>query len=162
MEQSKELENSVSSNIPSNIDCKIIDEMYYLRHIGELPATFGRISEFILTKVCHGNMPRIDLVFDRYAFPSIKDIERDDRNADLNSNFQIVGPSQTRPSDMYTALKSYSFKESLIDYLVESWDTQGISHILKDKIVYVTRKEKCFSFKNKVTSFGESLRKNCL
>ena len=91
---------------------------------------------------------RVDLIFEHYKFPSIKDIERGNRDADRNSNFQIVGPSQTRPSDMKTALKSTSFKESLVDFLVKSWDNQELSRIIQDTTVYVTTKEKCFSCRN--------------
>ena len=142
------LEKLIISSMPSRIDCKILDGMHFLRHIGELPTTFGKISEYILKKACYGNPARFDLVFDNYISPSIKDVERDHRNADRNSKYQIVGPFQARPSDMSTALKSYSFKESLIDYLVKSWDNQELSHLIGYTKVYVTTKEKCFSFRN--------------
>ena len=115
---------------------------------GELPTAFGKISEYILKKACYGNPARVDLVFDNYISPSIKDVERDYRNVDRNSKYQIVGLFQARPSDTSTALKSHSFKESLIDYLVKSWENQELSHIIGYTKVYVTTKENCFSFRN--------------
>ena len=83
-------------------------------------STFGKISEYVLKKVCNGKPTRVDLVFDNYVSPSIKDVVRNRRNADRNSKFQIGGPIQVRPSDMNTTLKCCSFKESLVDYLVKS------------------------------------------
>ena len=69
---SNALEKRVKSDIPSHIDCKIIDGMHIIRHIGEFPATFGKISEYVIKKVCNGKPTIVDLVFGNYVSPSIK------------------------------------------------------------------------------------------
>ena len=84
-------------------------------------STFGKSSECVLKKVCNGKPTGVVLVFDNYVSPSIRDVERNNRNADRNlKKIQIVEHIQVRPSDLNTVLKSYSFKESLVDYLVKS------------------------------------------
>ena len=105
------LEKRIISSRPPFVDCYILDGMYYLRTFVELPAAFGRISEIILKKICNLKSHRVDLVFDRYPCPSIKDVERNQRNADRETTYQILGPRQERPSDMSKALKCISFKK---------------------------------------------------
>ena len=96
----------------------VLDEMFYLRTFTDLPASFGRISEIILRKICDMKSPRIDLVFDSYPYRPIKDVERKQRNADRETAYQILGPRQERPSNMSAALKCISFKKSIIDFLL--------------------------------------------
>ena len=57
----------------------------------------------VLKKVSNGKPTRVDLVFDNCVSPSIKDADRNHRNADRNSKFKIVESTEVRPSDMNTA-----------------------------------------------------------
>lgn len=41
----------------------------------------------------------VDIIFDQYFTPSIKDYERTQRNEENNSDFNITGPGQIRPTD---------------------------------------------------------------
>ena len=64
----KELETRAISEAPSNIDNLVIDGMFFLRLLKELPETFGLLAKSILKKVyAVSNAHRIDLIFDNLA-----------------------------------------------------------------------------------------------
>ena len=48
----KELETQVISEAPSNIDTLVIDGMFFLRLLKELPEKFGLLAKSVLKKVC--------------------------------------------------------------------------------------------------------------
>jgi hypothetical protein len=41
---------------------------------GDLPATFGKVANHLLNRLCNFNCKRVDLVFDEIVTPLIKDI----------------------------------------------------------------------------------------
>ena len=106
------LEKRICSLQPEHVDCHVLDGMFFLRTIKIFP-------EIILKNVCTLKSSRIDLVFDSYTYPSIKDLERDLRGADRSTTYQILSTAQECPKDMKVALKSLSFKKSLIDFLMK-------------------------------------------
>ena len=74
----KEFETQVISKTPSNIDSLVIDGMFFLQLLKELPETFGLLVKSVLKKVCAViNAYRKDLIFDKTILSSIKDCERD-------------------------------------------------------------------------------------
>ena len=109
---------------------------------------FGKISECCLRLICNYQSQRIDIVFNRYESPSIKDSERDSRQCDRETSYEIVCPLQKRPNDFMNALKQYNFKETFVEFLVENWENDLYSDIVRDKQVYITSKERCYSFHN--------------
>ena len=76
----QELEKRVKSTSPSHIDVTIIDAMFFLHLLFDLPQTFGQIATVILKRVCNVKSRVIHLVFDEVISPSIKDCERDSRS----------------------------------------------------------------------------------
>ena len=81
--------------------------------------------------------------------PSIKDSERLCRagEKDLRATFKITGPQIAIPPNFHNALRNGSFKESIVEFFIASWDNNDNALILGDKTVYATSKEFCFSFK---------------
>ena len=130
------LEKRIRSLKPSYVDCHVLDGMFYLRTFTDLPASFGRISEIILRKICNLKSPRIDLLFDSYPCPSSKDVERKQRNADRETTYQILRPRQERPSNMNAALKCISFKKSIVDFLLKDWHNEKYSEIIANKKIF--------------------------
>lgn len=65
--------------------------------------------------------PRVDIVFDQYKSPSIKDYERNLRNETTSIDFNISGPMQVRPNDFNKGLKNIKFKQALVTFLIEHW-----------------------------------------
>lgn len=143
------LEKRIKSHSPSSIDCSIIDGMFFLHLLGDLPVSFGKIAAHILKKLCNQRSARIDIIFDRTISPSIKDSERDRRASDQDRNvsYSINGPLQQRPTDFIKALRNDDFKKSLVEFLVESWKDDSFSVFMGNKIVYITHNENCYSFR---------------
>ena len=93
----KELETQVISEAPSNNDTLVIDGMFFLRLLKELPEKFDLLAKSVLKKVCAvSNAYRMDLIFDKTILPSIKDCERDKRsqNESRHIMYEITGPEQ--------------------------------------------------------------------
>ena len=105
-----ELEAQVKSTPPSKIDTTIIDGMFFLHLLVDLPSSFGQVAMHILKRVCSSNSNTIHLVFDKTQSPSIKDCERNLRSMDNRQvPYQITGPEQKRPSNWSNALRNDHF-----------------------------------------------------
>ena len=57
-----------------------------------------------------------------------------------NTEYQITGHGQKRPGNWLDALRSDSFKKSLIEYLISSWEDDSLSSILGDKTIVANNK----------------------
>lgn len=112
-----------------------------------MPQTFGKIAETILTRICSTKAQEVHIIFDRYMSPSIKDCERQSR-LEYDVPYTIHGHLQSRPTDFQGSLKNYRFKEALVKFLAEHWESNHIASILKDKKVLLTVENQCFSFKS--------------
>ena len=135
----------VNSLAPSKVDIKIIDAMYFLHLHSNLPATFGGVSRFLLSRIMESEGSIIHFVSDQWVTPSIKDCERETRAANVLA-YQIKSSSQQRPSNWIAALKSASFKDSLISFLLKSWLDDCHTSTLRDKILLANNKNSCFKF----------------
>ena len=145
-----ELEKRAISCMPSFIDVKIIDAMFFLHLCKEVPESFGALSRFILAKTCAEKGKEIHLVFDKVVKPSIKDAERDKRAGSLarSSSFHISGPSQKRQGNWLKNLRQDEFKTALNKFLVQDWERDEYANVLKDKKIFITLDNRCFSFFN--------------
>ncbi len=84
---------------PFSIDVLIIDGFFLLHLFFDLPTTFLKIASHVLSKICQTRARRVDLIFDNFVKPSIKDIERDHcSHCDRDVPFVIKGPNQKRVS----------------------------------------------------------------
>lgn len=83
---------------------------------------------------------RIDLVFDQYFSPSIRDYERDLRHEERSINNIITGPEQTRPVDYAKELKKISFKEALVKFLIKHWITDEMVPFIGNTVINVNYK----------------------
>ncbi|CAH0563075.1 unnamed protein product [Brassicogethes aeneus] len=141
----KTLTNEVDDNSePQYVDVIIFDGFFMLHLIKDLPTTFGNVARKVLQILTKNNARRIDVVFDRYFNPSIKDCERELRGASL-SNYAITGPQQVRPSDFAKELRSNNFKEALVEFLINYWTDDAFIPFLKDKTLNVNFDE-CYTF----------------
>ena len=74
----------------------VIDGFYFLHLLSKnLPQTLGRVSQYLLKKICNTPASEIHLVFDRYFPFSIKDCERENHNEE-DYAYSVTGPAQTR------------------------------------------------------------------
>ena len=97
----------------------IIDAMFFIYVHKNQPATFGGIAAYLLKAILQTDGTDIHFVSDKWVTPSIEGNERT-RRAESNIDYQIKGSSQSRPSDWLAALKNMSFKQALIEFLVEN------------------------------------------
>ena len=141
---------------PKSIDVLIFNGFFLLHLFVDLPDTFGKIAFHVMSKICRTMAKRVDLVFDTFVTPSIKDMERDRRSqSDREVEFRISGPNQKRPSDFLKALRNDSFKSELVKFFVDYFDDDSFSHIIGDKTVRVTIAATCYMF----TASGDRILK---
>ncbi|KAK2138855.1 hypothetical protein LSH36_2312g00001 [Paralvinella palmiformis] len=69
------LEGMVENEKPGYIDVTLIYVVFLVHTLLNLPATFGGVAEVLLRRLCQMS-PRIDIVYNTYIAPSIKEAER--------------------------------------------------------------------------------------
>ncbi|XP_047992980.1 uncharacterized protein LOC125231567 [Leguminivora glycinivorella] len=130
---------------PKTLDVVIVDGFFLLHIIHDIPATFGGISQKILRILTSFKAPRVDIIFDEYFSPSIKDYERVRRNEQRTIEFNITGPSQTRPTDFMKELNNIKFKQSFVKFLIEHWATPEIIPIIGNSLIKLNY-DSCYSY----------------
>ena len=68
------------------------------------------------------------------------------QQGESNISVQITGPRQQSPKDWRTAIKSGSFKTSLVKFLLQEWAQEAYLPILNGHTIYITSHDKCFEF----------------
>lgn len=112
------LESKVADHgTPGRPTCTIIDGCFLLRTMNPTqPATYGGLSRNILSAVLNtSKSTRIDVVFDTYESPSIKDVERTRRGA-IHSNITISGPKQLMDGSFMKQLDNHRLSRRLFLY----------------------------------------------
>ncbi|KMQ83659.1 fibropellin-1-like protein [Lasius niger] len=132
----KYLEAKVESQAPTSKDVVLLDGFFILHLIKEVPQTFGKISTKILQIVTNFGSNRMDIVFDRYFSPSIKNYKRDLRN-NTDIPYNISGPDQSRPHDFTKELRNNYFKEALVKFLIEDWASDKKAPFIGDKVIHL-------------------------
>ena len=125
----KNLEKRVDTVPPVTVDACIVDAMFLMRNLSNLPATFGGVARVILKKL-HVCSEEVHFVCDTYRSPLIKDIERNKCVA-IDREIAITGPDQQRPKDFSKALHSGKFKTSLFRFLAKEWQKDDYKIIMK-------------------------------
>lgn len=110
-----------------------------------VPNKFGGISKKMLQMVTKFDASRIDVIFDQYLTPSIKDYEHSQRFESAQLRYTITGPDQTRPSDFTKELKNSNFKQALVDFFILHWASDEIIPFIGNKIIHINSKQ-CHSF----------------
>ena len=117
------LENTVEDHgMPSFVGAYVIDGNFQQNCVPpDMPLSYGGISQSILTSILSYSSKRIDINFDTYERPSIKDCERDRRGTVSDQFFTIEGPLQKRPQCFQKMITSESFKRELPIFLAKDW-----------------------------------------
>jgi len=144
----KILEQKISQpNVPPEYpDVVIIDGFFVLHLMREFPKTFGSISTMFSKNITGYKANRIDIVFDQYFSPSIKDSEHKKRSPSIqnNSKYVISGPDRTRPADFIKELRNGHFKEAFVDFLIEHWIQLPV--FIGNKIINLSYKSCNYTF----------------
>ena len=140
----------VKSVPPRTIDVLILDGFFLLHLYGsKLPNTLGGIVRFLLIQMCKTTAKRIDMVFDRFVSPSVKDIERDRRSNTVGgreSTYVFSGGHQTKPTNFLNELRCDSFKKSFVSFFVGALEDDSFASIIGNKKLFVTVESLCYSF----------------
>ena len=131
---------------PTDVKVHLIDGNFLLHCLPpNLPPTYGGLSWGILIAALSHQSKRIDIAFDTYEEPSIKDCERERRGA-KEQRYVISGPDQIRPKNIEKALKSSSFKRGLPEFMMDDWAGEQYRHILEGRIVFLGVNGKCAKY----------------
>lgn len=133
------------TDAPKIFDIVIVDGFFLLHTMHDIPATFGGISKKIMSIITAFKAPRVDIIFDQYFSPSIKDYERTRRNEQRTIDFNIIGPSQTKPTDFTKELKNIKFKESFVKFLIEYWATDEMVTFIGNTLIKLNY-DSCYSY----------------
>ncbi|KAK5642435.1 hypothetical protein RI129_008602 [Pyrocoelia pectoralis] len=106
--------NSINDEVPRRFDAVIFDGFFLLHTMKDIPKTFGNISKKIMSILTATHARRVDVVFDQYFSPSIKEYERAQRHEVRNREYFITGPEQVRPVDFIKELLNLNYKECYI------------------------------------------------
>ncbi|CAG9834603.1 unnamed protein product [Diabrotica balteata] len=131
------LEPNVDQEPPRNTDVFLIDGFFILHSMKEVPKTFGVFQRNFLQMVSKYSTRRIDVIFDQYIFPSIKDSERCLRHEASLIDYTISGPEQVRPSDFSKELKNTKFKEALVDFFTKHWSSEEMKSFLGNRQIFI-------------------------
>ena len=133
----KKLEaEAIANTQPDHTDVYILDAMFFLRTLPELPPTFGGLARVILQHACSFSKV-IHIVCDTYTEkPSIKDYTRDERG-NYDARYTITGPSQRRPVNFNQTLLSASFKTAFLHFLQDEWASSNYSSISEGHEIYI-------------------------
>ncbi|GFW49752.1 uncharacterized protein TNCV_358551 [Trichonephila clavipes] len=102
----------------------------------EVPQTFYGISKKFLKMISQFKSPRIDIVFDQYFTPSIKDCERLRRNETTST--VSIGPNQIRHHNFAGELKNTQFKEALVKFFIDHWANDNMYPFIGNKTIYLS------------------------
>ena len=119
-----------------------------MHHRWELPlahSACNQATSYLLLAVSL-SPKRVDIAFDDYPTPSIKDCERARRGIDDSQVFVLGGPEQVRPRNFESALSSRSFKQQFPLFLAEEWKDQSYAHIIGTHDVYLGTHGYCYHF----------------
>jgi len=94
------------------------------------PATIGGIARSYLIQAVSLPPKSVDIVFDDYPSPSVKDCERGRRGVDDSQLYVIGGPEQVL----------------LKNFLAEGWHDQSYAHIIVPRDVYVGIRGYCYHY----------------
>uniref|UniRef100_A0A2H1WQX5 SFRICE_024036 n=1 Tax=Spodoptera frugiperda TaxID=7108 RepID=A0A2H1WQX5_SPOFR len=115
----KLIEKKIGDNVdrpPPCFDLAILDGFFMLHLMKEVPVTFDSLSKNFLSMILRFKSNRVDIVFDQYFTPSIKDFERTRR--DELTRPVTIGPNQIRPHNFIAELKNINFKEAPVHFLL--------------------------------------------
>ena len=131
---------------PNYVDNVIVDGMFHLRHLTvPLPHTLRGLVRHIMIKVMNMSKNRVDLVFDTYNSPCMKDIARDARGDDLDDSDEVYnfGAGQKTPTNFLTLLKYSNFKKEFLCFFYNEMRNQEYADIIGHKTLYCSVDNDC-------------------
>lgn len=128
---------------------EFIDGFYFLGLHQNAPMKFGAYAVYILRQLCSSAAAERYLIFDNSDSP-IHDIGASKKKDlyDDGTAFVIRGPQQSRPENLRNYLYKNSFKNALVEFLLDAWakNENSTNDILGEKRLFVTFGPNCYIF----------------
>ncbi|CAG9771569.1 unnamed protein product [Ceutorhynchus assimilis] len=77
-----------------------------------------------------------------------EDLGVEETTQEFDVPYTITGPQQARPSDFLGSLENYRFKEVLIKFLANYWESDHLAPIIRTKIFFITVETQCYSYQS--------------
>lgn len=145
----KVLEQRAPTNVKFNrADIIIINGFAIFYTLSNFASTYGQTFEQILKTVLNYSWKRskngrVDVIFDRYESPSIKDNKHKLRQ---NYSQSIKIPKRsTECRDFAKDLKNIEFKKALVEFLIDDWAMNDRASIIRQKTVLLSY-DKCYQY----------------
>ena len=133
---------------PNYVETVIVDGMFLLRTLCQpLPHNLRGLVRHILMKALKMSHSRVDLVFDTYNSPCIKDITRELRADDYDDDADVYtfGAGQITPKAFLTLLKSSNFKKEFLRFFHAEIRNQEYANVIGKKTLYCSVDNECIS-----------------
>lgn len=138
--------NDVPPVIPPDI--AIIDGFFFLHTLKNIPKKYWRLSKHILQTLVKRDEAEIHIIFDQYFTPSIKDIERNERNVNSINRQHIITENLDVTNDFHKELRNPEFKQALVEFITVHWGTDEMLSVIGNKKIFLNYKE-CYVFQKK-------------
>ena len=151
------LKEKIDYSSPSNVNTVTEDGMFIERSsLKEKSSTSASFARHILIKLLKITSYRLDLCFDIYKSPSIKDINRKSQGDRDLENIYNFGPRQSLPADFVELLNTSEFKTQFLRFLFEEYEDPIYGQINGEKNSYCSIDNECKKFcKNHMFQFEE-------
>lgn len=144
--------NLSNSSNQSKFDVDLIDGLYLLNSLREVPVKYGQLANMVLQIVCSTSAREIHLIFHKNYSPSPADVymkKYKELFENSTVNFKIKGPNQARSTSLKNCLTSIDFRNELVKFFVDHWSKDAMCvDILNEKRVYLSFGKSCYLFSN--------------
>ena len=131
---------------PNNVETVVIDAMFLLKSsLSKLPGTLSAVAKLILQKALSLTKHRVDLYFDAYTSPRIKDVKWRTRGNIKSELTFLFGPGMKTPKDIFDLLKLNDFKKELLRFLITEYHNDEYAAFLGNKVLYCSVDNECKS-----------------
>ena len=114
--------------------------------LSKLPGTLSAVAKLILQKALSLTKHRVDLYFDVYTSPRIKDVKRRTRGNIKSELTFLFGPGMKTPKDIFDLLKLNDFKKELLRFLITEYHNDEYAAFLDNKVLYCSVDNECKRF----------------
>ena len=130
------LKTKVTSTPPTPVKTVIVNGMFLLRaSIGKC-ATYQALARRILQDALKLTSYRIDICFDVYESPSIKDVERKVRGDENTIRIFSIGPKHKIEGNIKELRQLSNYKNELLPFLYNEYQDPSYAPLIDDKIFY--------------------------
>ena len=139
------LKTKVTSTPPTTVKT-VVDGMFLLRACIGTCATYQVLARRLLQDALKLTSYRIDICFDVYESPSIKDVERKVRGDENTIRIFSIGPKHKIEGNIKELLQLSNYKNEPLRFLYNEYQDPAYAPLIDDKIFYCAINNLCMNF----------------